>query len=184
MSYAKPLPLTASKPLTFLRDLTLVLLASFAIGLLAKASIPLPFTPVPLATQNTFILFLAVLLGARRAAAAVLAFLAQGALGLPVFAGGIGGLAKLVGPTGGYLFGYVAAAYIVGYLVERTRDKTVTKTFLALAAGTLVIYLFGASYLSTFIGLPKALLLGVAPFLLGDLLKIVFGLKLLSWLRR
>ncbi len=184
MSYAKPLVQEISKPASFVRDASLVLLASFAIGLFAKISIPLPFTPVPLATQNAVILLFAALLGARRAAAATFAFLAQGAAGFPVFAGGVGGIAIFFGPTGGYLVGYFAAAVLVGYLMKKFKEKTVSKTVLALAAGYATVLLCGAAYLSTFVGFQKALLLGAAPFLVGDLLKIVASVKILNWINR
>ncbi len=181
MSYAKSIVQEISKPASFIRDAAIVILASFAIGLFAKITIPLPFTPVPIATQNAVILLIAALLGARRAAAATFAFLAQGAAGFPVFAGGVGGIAKFFGPTGGYLIGYLAAAVLVGYLMERYKEKTVSKTFFALAAGNATICLMGAAYLSTFIGFQKALLLGVTPFVVGDFLKMIASVKILNW---
>lgn len=164
-----------------LRDAALVVLSSFLIGLFAHVSIPLPFTPVPIATQSLFVLLLSVLLGPKRGAAAVLLFLCQGAAGLPVFAGGAAGLAKLAGPTGGYLIGYMAAAYITGALAERKR--TLLNASIAMTAGSAAIYLLGASYLATFVGLQKALLLGVVPFLLGDALKILASLRILRFLK-
>lgn len=182
MSYAKPFAVETSKPVSFARDAAIVILASLVIGLFAKISIPLPFTPVPIGTQNSVILLMAAFLGARRAAAATFAFLVQGAAGFPVFAGGVGGMGKFFGPTGGYLIGYLAAAFVVGLLIEKYKEKTVSKTFFALAAGHAFIYLFGAAYLSAFVGFQKALLLGVAPFLVGDLLKIVASLKILNWI--
>ncbi len=181
MSYAKTFAIETSKPADLARDAAIVILASLVIGLFAKVSIPLPFTPVPIGTQNSVILLMAAFLGARRAAAATFAFLAQGAAGFPVFAGGVGGIVKFFGPTGGYLIGYLAAAFLVGYIIEKCKEKTVSKTFFALAAGHAAIYLFGAAYLATFIGFSKALLLGVAPFVVGDLLKIVASLKILNW---
>lgn len=173
--------LVLEKQYPLIRDAALVLLASFVLALFAKVAIPLPFTPVPIATQSAVVLLLGALLGARRATAAVFAFLAQGAMGLPVFAAGIG-LAYLFGPCGGYLFGYLAAAFVVGGLFERSKD--LFSATLAMIAGTLVIYLFGAGYLATFIGLKKALLLGVAPFLLGDALKILVCLKIVQWFKK
>ncbi len=160
------------------RDFALVLLASFVICLSGQVSIPLWFTPVPLATQNTVILLTAALLGSRRAGAATFAFLAQGALGLPVFSNGKAGIAVLMGPTGGYLIGYLVAAFVVGYLVERRKNLIG-----ALAVGNGIIYLCGASYLATFVGVSKAFLLGVAPFVLGDIVKSVVSLKVVGWIR-
>jgi biotin transport system substrate-specific component len=158
---------------------TLVILASFAICLAGKFAIPLWFTPIPLVTQNTLVLLLAALLGSKRGAAAVFAFLAQGAMGLPVFANGASGFLTLLGPKAGYLFGYLIAAYIVGSLVERNKNHTA----LALLLGNLTIYTFGAAYLSTFIGIDKAFYLGVAPFILGDLVKSVIAYKIIGWVK-
>jgi biotin transport system substrate-specific component len=164
-----------------LSNLLIVLLSSLLLGLLGHLSIPLPFTPVPIAIQCQACLLLGALLGARRAAAAVFLFLVQGALGLPVFAHGTAGLAKLIGPTGGYLIGYLAAAYVVGALFERTRELTPLKMFWAITLGNGVVFLLGAGYLSLYLGISNALLLGVAPFLLGDVLKNIACVKILQW---
>jgi biotin transport system substrate-specific component len=178
----KTLQWEIEKPTSFARDAAIVLLSSIFIGLLGQVSIPLPFTPVPIVTQAQAILMLGLLLGSRRAAAATFAFLAQGAMGLPVFAGGAAGLAKLFGPTGGYLVGYLVAAFLVGAISERWKERSLAKACLALVAGNSVIYILGAGYLSTLLGVQKAILLGVAPFLIGDALKIVLCLKILQWI--
>lgn len=161
------------------RDIAFTLFASFLLGLFAYVSIPLPFTPIPIATQPHIVLLLAALLGVRRAGAAVFSFLSQGALGLPVFAGGAAGAAILFGPRGGYLIGYLVAAFVVGWILEK-REKTLGNTAWALIAGNFTIYLFGAGYLATMIGMQKAFFLGVAPFLLGDALKILACMKILQ----
>jgi biotin transport system substrate-specific component len=161
------------------RDFTLVLLASFVICLSGHISIPLWFTPVPIATQNSTVLLMAALLGSRRGAAATFAFLAQGALGLPVFSNGASGFQHFFGATGGYLIGYLIAAFVVGYIAERR--STIASAVGALAAGNLIIYLCGASYLATFVGASKAFLLGVAPFIIGDILKSVAAVQILKW---
>jgi biotin transport system substrate-specific component len=152
------------------------------ISLFAYVSIPLPFTPVPLATQGTLIFLLSVLLGSKRASAAVALLLAQGAFGLPVFGPGLVGLARFAGPTGGYLIGYFVAAYAVGKVTELLGKKTLTNACIAMLIGNVILLALGAIRLSMFLGLEKALLLGVVPFLLGDLLKIAVGLKILQWL--
>jgi biotin transport system substrate-specific component len=161
------------------RSIALVLLSSILIGLFANVAIPLPFTPIPLATQGLVVLILSVLLGSKKAFGAVLGFLAQGALGLPVFAGGLGGIERLIGPTGGYLFGYLAAAVVVGYLAERMTKPTPLQLFGVLGVGNALFFLFGVPYLSLFLGMKSAFLLGFLPFILGDLLKIGFGVKIL-----
>jgi len=180
MSHANILVLESDKTHSWLRSAGLVILSSILIGLFANVAIPLPFTPVPLATQGCVILVLSVLLGSKRAVASVLAFLAQGAAGLPVFATGHCGLASLLGPTGGYFFGYLVAAFLVGAIVERMQNRTPMKLFWAMAAGNAMFFLFGVPYLATFIGFKQAVLLGIAPFILGDLLKLVIGTKLLQ----
>jgi biotin transport system substrate-specific component len=167
--------------LSWLRSAGLVILSSLLIGLFAKVAIPLPFSPIPLATQGLVVLILSVLLGPKRAAAAVIGFLMQGAAGFPVFAGGH---ASLFGPTGGYLFGYLAAAILVGTLAERMRERTPLKLFWVLAAGNAMFFLFGVPYLALFIGFKKALLLGLAPFVIGDLFKLVLGVKFLQRVRQ
>jgi len=163
---------------TLLRDFALIAFACFAICLSGQIAIPLWFTPVPLITQNTVVLLSTVLLGSRRGALATWAFLAQGALGLPVFTNGGCGFLYFFGPTGGYLIGYLVASFVAGFIAEK--KKTLGNAFLAFSVGSLIIFSFGATYLSTFIGVQKALLLGVVPFIVGDLLKILVSLKLLQ----
>lgn len=160
------------------RDVSLVALSSILIGLFGQIAIPLPFTPVPIATQPHLILLLAAFLGPNRTVAAVLLFLAQGMAGLPVFAGAVGGAFLLTGPTGGYLMGYLAAAFVTGHLIEKMKERTLWKIFGAMAAGNGVIFLMGATYLCTFVGVQKALLLGVLPFLLGDFFKLICCAKI------
>ncbi len=165
---------------TTIRDVVLVIGASFIISLLSKVAIPLWFTPIPLVLQNSALLVTSVLLGARRGALAVFLVLVQAAAGLPVLSGGVG-LAAFWGPTGGYRIGYLIAAYVVGALSERKR--TLATAFLAMMAGSGIILLCGVSYLATFIGFKQAVMLGAVPFLLGDLLKVLAGLNVLQWLR-
>ncbi len=168
---------------SWLREALLVIGGSIFIALFAHIAIPLPFTPVPLSLQMNACLFLGILLGSKRAAAAVVLFLIQGACGLPVFSTGASGIAKLFGPTGGYLLGYVAGAYLVGYLWEKAKVQSTTRAFLAMAAGNLVVYALGVFHLSQFVGLNRALLLGVAPFIIGDLLKLFLGVRTLRLAR-
>jgi biotin transport system substrate-specific component len=163
---------------SYMKDFCLVILASFAIGLAAHIAIPLWFTPVPLSTQNIVIISLSALLGSRRAFLATLAFLAQGAMGLPVFANGGAGLLAILGPTGGYLVGYLVASFVVGYLVER--QKGLGFSFLM---GHIAIFGCGAGYLASFVGMEKAILLGIAPFILGDILKTIVAVKSTQWIR-
>lgn len=184
MSCANTLVFYGEEKHSWLRSAMLVILSSLLIGLFANISIPLPFTPVPIATQGSVILLLSVLLGRKQAAAASIAFLAQGALGLPVFSGGVGGLPILLGSTGGYLISYPIAAYLVGLLSERIQNKTPIKLFWILAAGNSIFFLLGVPYLALYIGWKEALLLGLAPFVIGDLIKLIASVKILDWAGR
>ncbi len=158
------------------REVFVVLAASILIALFAPLSIPLPFTPIPLALQPHVCLALGALLGSRRASLAVMAFIVQGMFGFPVFAKGTGVL-YLLGPTGGYIFGYLIAAYTTGFIVERLKEYSAAKVFGAMAVGNFLIYAFGYMQLACFVGLQAAILLGVLPFLIGDLLKICLAVR-------
>jgi len=100
-----------------------------------------------------------------------------------VFAGGKAGILCLAGPTGGYLVGYVAAAFLTGYLVERMKEKSSARVLLAMAAGNGLIYLTGISWLSTFVGWTSAFMLGVVPFIVGDMVKLFIAIKAMKTLR-
>lgn len=170
------------KTKTYVQEVVVVLGMSFLIALAAPISIPLPFTPVPIALQGTLILSLSVLLGAKRTVLAVIAFLLQGALGFPVFATCVGGFAHLLGCKAGYLLGYVAAAWVVGFLSSRSSSKD--KLFWIMSIGDGIIYLFGAIWLSFFIGCAQAIVLGVLPFICGDIIKRLLAIKCVHFLRK
>lgn len=164
---------------TVWQQLGLVVAFSALNALAAQVSFPLPFTPVPLTGQTFAVLLTGALLGSRLGALTLLAYLAEGLVGLPVFAGGKAGPAALLGPTGGYLVGFVASAYVVGWLAERGWDRRPGTTALAMAIGNVVIYAAGASWLAQFVGLPQAFQLGILPFLPGDLIKLLLATALL-----
>ncbi|MCS6815953.1 MAG: biotin transporter BioY [Blastocatellia bacterium] len=156
---------------------------SFLVALSAQWAIPLPFTPVPITAQTAIVLLGGMVLGRRLGALAILLYLGEGAMGWPVFAGGRGGLAHLMGPTGGYLLGFVLAAYVTGALAERGWDRRWATAVAAMAIGQMVIYLTGLLGLLRFASPERALALGVWPFLLGDLLKILLaaGFLPIAW---
>jgi biotin transport system substrate-specific component len=182
MNYSYLIDETAENRSWF-KQAMVILGASMIIALFAPVSIRLPFTPVPIAVQAHVILFISCLLGSKRAAMAVLTFLFQGAIGFPVFAGGTAGIHILSGPTGGYLLGYLVAAFITGYLMERIMHRTPFKVFAAMGLGNLVVYLFGIPWLSRYIGWELAFILGMLPFLIADLLKLIVATKFLKGLR-
>jgi biotin transport system substrate-specific component len=158
----------------WIRDLSLILTASLLLAALAQVEIPLPFTPVPITGQTFGVLLIGASLGSRRAAASILAYLAEGALGLPFFAGGAGGLSVLTGATAGYLVGFVAAAYVVGRLAERGLERSFRTSLVPFLIGTVVIYAFGVAWLSTILGsISEAIRFGILPFVFGDAVKLV-----------
>lgn len=182
MALARALVIELQKMPLWAKNILIVSAASIILGLFAQVAIPLPFTPVPLITQDALVLLMAALLGPKRAVASVAAFLAQGAMGFPVFARGGSGLLYMAGPTGGYLVGYLLAAFVVASLIELFKTRSIWNTLYAMVAGQIAIYACGVAWLSTFVGFSQAILLGVVPFLLGSALKIGFGLKLLHWI--
>lgn len=149
------------------------------VALGARISIPLPFTPVPVTGQTLAVLLSGVVLGARRGALALLMYLGYGAMGLPVFSMGRGGLAHLFGPTGGYLWGFVAAAFITGLLAERGWDRKAATAFLAMLLGNVVIYACGLPWLARYVGYERVLMAGLWPFIAGDFLKLLLATVLL-----
>ncbi len=179
---SRPLTLTAALvPETgLLRNVVLIVGFSVFTALAAQVALPLPFTPVPITGQTFAVLLTGALLGSRLGAASLLLYLAEGAVGLPVFALGRGGLIVLLGPTGGYLFAFPAAAFVVGWLAERGWDRRVLTTALAMLVGNGVIYAGGIPWLARFVGgWSKAVVLGMLPFLPGDALKLVLAAVLL-----
>ena len=143
-----------------------------------SAKINVPFYPVPLSMQTFAVLVIGAAFGWRLGAATVLLYLAQGALGLPVFAGtpekGIG-LAYMMGPTGGYLVGFVAGAVLTGWLAERGWDRSFLWLAAAMFIGHAVIFVYGLAWLASGIGLAKAWALGVAPFYLATVFKTLLA---------
>jgi len=135
------------------------------------AQVQIPFYPVPFTLQTLAVLAVSLALGSRLAVAAQATYLLAGAAGLPVFAGFSGGAARLAGPTGGYLLGFLLAAWIVGSLADRGWDRTVGRAFVACLLGTMAIYSVGASVLSLYVGWTAAWMQGVVPFVIADALK-------------
>lgn len=161
------------------RDLVLVTGASLLTGLMSQAEIRLPFTPVPITLQPLAVFLTGAALGSRRGALAMLVYLLEGCAGLPFFAGGAAGAARLVGPTGGYLLGFVPAAFVIGWCAERGWDRTPWRAALAMLAGSVLLFACGLAQLALFVPRERVLAAGLYPFVLGDLLKIALGAALL-----
>jgi biotin transport system substrate-specific component len=164
----------------WLRDMTLIVFGALFIAALAQVKIPLPFTPVPLTGQTFAVLLVGATLGSRRGAASMALYIALGALGLPVFAGGAAGTRYLSGATLGYLIGFVIAAYIIGLLAERGYERSLRTSITPFMIGTLIIYLCGLTWLAIVLGsLSKAITAGVLPFLIGDVIKLIAAAAML-----
>jgi biotin transport system substrate-specific component len=158
----------------WLREVILILFGALFVAVLAQVKIPLPFTPVPLTGQTFAVLLVGAALGSKRGAASMLLYIALGALGLPVFAGGASGLAYLSGATLGYLIGFVMAAYVIGLLAERGLERSVRTSILPFLIGTIIIYVCGVAWLAVMLGsFNKAISAGLLPFLIGDAVKLI-----------
>jgi biotin transport system substrate-specific component len=172
---APPLDLTVARrpspAVLVARELALLAAASLFLALTARITVPLPFTPVPVTGQTLGVLLVGALYGPRRGALAVVAYLLEGIAGLPVFSAGRSGLPFLLGPTGGYLIGFVPAAAVAGMLGHGARPAWLRLAGLLLAS--VVVYVFGAPWLAIVAGrdLAGAISVGVLPFLPGDVLK-------------
>jgi biotin transport system substrate-specific component len=167
---ARTFPNVSSK----VRDVFLIVVGSLLIAALAQIEIPLPFTPVPITGQTFGVLLIGAALGSRRGVASLLLYLAEGALGLPFFAGGASGLGILTGATAGYLFGFVIAAFVVGLLAERGLEQNVRTSLIPFLVGTVIIYVCGVAWLAVVLGgLGKAIAAGLLPFIIGDAIKLV-----------
>jgi biotin transport system substrate-specific component len=173
----------SEKRLAWLYDAAVIAGGSIAIALCAQVAIG---GPVPITGQTFAVLIIGALLGSRRGALCVLTYLTEGLLGLPVFAQGMGGPAVFLGPRGGYLVGFLAAAWLVGALAERGWDRRRTTTALAMIFGSITIYAFGLAWLSLLVhfagwsaGGRGILAVGLYPFLAGDAVKVALAAVLL-----
>ncbi len=174
-------PVPSSRRMHLLRDGMLIIGFSAIIAATSFLEIRLPFTPVPITLQTLFVLLTGAALGSKRGALAMLAYLVEGAAGLPVFAGGGHGIAVLLGPTGGYLWSFPVVAFVVGWLCERGLDRSFLTSAFAMLPGTAINYLMGVSWLAIVmhISFSSAIILGMLPFIPGDLFKLVVAALLL-----
>ncbi|CCK79389.1 biotin transporter BioY [Desulfobacula toluolica] len=149
---------------------TSLFVAFIAIG----AFIAIPIGPVPIVLQNMFVLLAAIILGPVWAVACVAIYLLIGLAGLPVFAGGTSGIGKLFGPTGGYLLGYLPAVFVTAG-ISKALGKRMSADMIAMVTGSLIVYGAGVFWLkiATAMTLEKAVAVGMFPFLIGDVLKII-----------
>jgi biotin transport system substrate-specific component len=161
-------------------DVRKMAMASLFAALIAVGAfirIPIPISPVPVTLQVLFIFLAGAILGARWGLVSVIVYLLLGIVGLPVFSGGSSGIGVLLGPTGGYLVGFAVAALVIGAFSEKLGTSSVLKNAAFMFVGLLIIYFFGATYLMYVaqISMDSAIVLGVLPYLPGDLLKLALS---------
>ncbi|MDN3504998.1 MAG: biotin transporter BioY [Rhabdochlamydiaceae bacterium] len=163
------------------RQFIIPVLVSLCLSMSAWMTIPLPFSMVPITIQPQLIFFLPILLGRRGALIAISLFLAQAAINMPVLAGCTGGLYKFIGPTAGYIFFYLISPLVISPIYEKLKMKSGrNRAFIAMFMGSMVNFVFGVAWLSTFIGLKAAFLTGFVPFIIGDAVKLLFFSSLVS----
>jgi biotin transport system substrate-specific component len=165
-----------SPALEIARQIAIVVSASLFVALCARIYIPLPGTPVPLTVQNLGVLLVGLALGSRRGFAALALYLAEGAMGMPVFSPhGLGGIAQIVGPTGGYLIAYPFVAAITGYIFERGKPAF-ARAAVACVAGEVLLFSLGISWLYVLThSFAKALSFGLYWFIFAEVLKVMFA---------
>ncbi|MES2769240.1 MAG: biotin transporter BioY [Bdellovibrionota bacterium] len=172
----------ATKPNTLINALAVVA-GSFLIVLSAQIYIPLPFTPVPITAQTLSVLLVGSLLGSKRAPLSVLLYVLYGALGFPVFSENSGGMQVLMGATGGYIFGFILAGYVVGKFTEMAWDKSLGKSLIAMTVAQLLIFVPGLLWLGQFVGYANVLEQGFYPFIIGGIIKTLLAgsSSVLAW---
>ena len=167
--------ITLPKIQHWLYETFLIVGASYLFGLSSLISFSLPFTVVPLVFSQVILMAYAASLGKKRACLAVIAYLVQGALGVPLFSLGRCGITHLLGPLGGYLLGYLASVYVASSLFEIIKTTDKVKIFLTILASIATTYLCGWLWLSCFIGWQQAFLVGIVPFIACDIGKSMIG---------
>jgi biotin transport system substrate-specific component len=181
-SYAKTQTLTSAvlAPLDWARSAALVIAFSLLTALAAQIAIPTAWSDVPITGQTFAVLLTGALLGSRLGALAMIAYLIEGALGLPFFAAGGSGIARLtVSPWAGYLWAYPVAAFVTGWLAERGWDRRYLTAVAAMGLGSIVILFGGMVWRLGFMSFDQSLMTGVVPFLPGDVIKIALAAAVL-----
>jgi biotin transport system substrate-specific component len=165
-----------------LYNLVVIVSASLFVALCARVTVPLPFTPVPLTMQNLGVLLVGIALGGRRGAAALALYLAEGAAGLPVFSPtGPGGIAQLLGPTGGFLMAYPAVAFVAGY-ISRRFERRFLPTLLGATLAEAVLFASGISWLmiAARASAAQAAQIAAVPFVFAEVIKIMAAAAIAS----
>ncbi|MBV8651677.1 MAG: biotin transporter BioY [Alphaproteobacteria bacterium] len=169
-----------------LKSTILVIGGSLALALSAK--IQVPFWPVPMTMQSLMVLLIGFAFGSRLGAATLAAYLAEGFVGLPVFAGAVAGPLYMTGPTAGYLVGFLLSAAFIGWLAERGWSQSIGRASVAMVLGHVLLFVPGVLWLAVLFGWGKAIALGVTPFIAATVLKTALGVAVVAalwaWVRR
>ncbi len=167
------------------KQLTLYSLFAALTAILSQISVPLPFTPVPINLATLSVLLAGGLLGKKGGAISQIVYALLGAIGLPVYANFSSGISVIIGPTGGYIIGYIVAAFIVGIIVEKS-EKNLRTYMLSMCLGIIACYILGTAWFMyiTNSNLTSALTLCVLPFIPGDIIKITIGALIANRLRK
>ncbi len=164
-------------------DISMVLLSVVFLGFMANIRIPL--WPVPITMQTFGVFAIAFFFGSRKGLLSIFAYILAGIIGFGVFSGGASGISVLMGPTGGYMVGFLVTVFAVGYMIEKGYGRDKKSVLLCMVGGSLLIYLFGVIglrlYFPEFTWL-KIMMVGVVPFLIGDLIKIIGAIALFPYL--
>jgi biotin transport system substrate-specific component len=185
MKFDEKFILNTNKGYSSMQQLRMTAYASLFAALTAVgAYLAIPIGPVPIVLQNLFVFLTGLLLGSKWGATSMAAYLLAGICGLPVFAGGRGGIGHIIGPTGGYLIGFLPAVYFIGIIKEKAKANILFDV-LALVIATAIIYLFGIVWLKTItqMTLSKTLLVGMVPFLPGDAIKVAVAVVIAKKIR-
>ena len=172
------IPRSSRRSAIIAREIALISGFALLTAALAQVRIPLGFTPVPVTGQTLAVLLAGASLGAWRGASSQLLYWLLGMVGLPFYSNATSGWSVATGPTMGYLVGFIVAAAVVGRLAEHHQDRKVLTSIAAMTLGSVIIYAFGATWLAIDLGIPlatgetNAIALGVAPFLVGDVIKM------------
>jgi len=166
---------------THYKNIALILFGTLLLAVSSK--IQVPFWPVPMTMQTFIVFIIGMSFGWKLAFSTLIAYLVEGALGLPVFAKG-GGLLYLMGPTAGYLYGMTIAAGVIGFFAERGYNKSYIKSLISLMIGTIIIFVLGVGYLGSVIGYDKALAGGLYPFIPSEFFKIGLAVILIPSITR
>jgi biotin transport system substrate-specific component len=166
------------------QNIATIVLGSLFVALCAQIEIRIGLSPVPFTLQTLAVLLVGATLGAKRGLLSLVLYALEGAAGLPVFAGASFGLAKLLGPTGGYLVGFAVSALTIGWLVEKGYCQTMRHVVLAFTFANIIIFTCGILWLTVLFGFDKALTFGLYPFIVTEGLKILFAAQFFPIVRR